>query len=103
MASLRELLGLIGAYEWRRKGVEIPALGGDRIHPHYGVFSPVRGEYVDLVAQAPLPAGDTAFDIGVGTGVLSAVLARRGLARVIATDQDARALACARETWNAWA
>ena len=74
-----------------------PALGGDRIHPHYGVFSPVRGEYVDLVAQAPLPAGDTAFDIGVGTGVLSAVLARRGLARVIATDQDARALACARE------
>ena len=82
--------GLIGAYEWRRKGVEIPALGGDRIHPHYGVFSPVRGEYVDLVAQAPLPAGDTAFDIGVGTGVLSAVLARRGLARVIATDQDAR-------------
>ena len=103
VASLRELLGLIGAYEWRRKGVEIPALGGDRIHPHYGVFSPVRGEYVDLVAQAPLPAGDTAFDIGVGTGVLSAVLARRGLARVIATDQDARALACARETWNAWA
>jgi methylase of polypeptide subunit release factors len=97
VASLRELLGLIGAYEWRRKGVEIPALGGDRIHPHYGVFSPVRGEYVDLVAQAPLPAGDTAFDIGVGTGVLSAVLARRGLARVIATDQDARALACARE------
>ena len=57
----------------------------------------MRGEYVDLVAQAPLPAGDTAFDIGVGTGVLSAVLARRGLARVIATDQDARALACARE------
>ena len=97
VASLRELLGLIGAYEWRRKGVEIPALGGDRIHPHYGVFSPVRGEYVDLVAQAPPPAGDTAFDIGVGTGVLSAVLARRGLARVIATDQDARALACARE------
>jgi hypothetical protein len=35
VASLRELLGLIGAHEWRKKGVEIPALG-DRIHPHYG-------------------------------------------------------------------
>jgi methylase of polypeptide subunit release factors len=96
---LRELLGLIGAHEWRAKGVEVPAAGG-RIHPHYGVFAPVRREYVDLVAHAPLPAATTkasvAFDIGTGTGVLAAVLARRGLARVIATDRDPRALACAR-------
>jgi len=97
IASMRELLGLIGAHEWRRTGVEIPALGA-RIHPHYGVFSPVRGEYVQMVADAPLPRNATlAFDIGVGTGVLSAVLAKRGVARVIATDQDQRALSCARE------
>ena len=100
VASLRELLGLVGAHEWRKKGVEIPALGappGNRIHPHYGVFSPVRGEYVDLVAQAPLPSKALAFDVGVGTGVLSVVLARRGVQRVVATDQDPRALTCARE------
>ncbi len=96
VASMRELLGMIGAYEWRRKGVEIPALE-DRIHPWYGVFSPVRGEYVDLVAAEPLPAKTLAFDIGTGTGVLAAVLARRGVKRVVATDQDPRALACARE------
>ena len=97
VASLRELLGLIGAHEWRKKGVEVPALG-QRIHPHYGVFAPVRGEYVGLVAAAPLPAGCTlAFDIGTGTGVLAAVLAQRGIARIVATDQDPRALACARE------
>jgi methylase of polypeptide subunit release factors len=100
VASLRELLGLIGAHEWRKKGVPIPALEG-RIHPHYGVFSPIRGEYVALVEQAPLPASlaahSLAFDIGTGTGVLAAVLARRGVARVVATDQDSRALACARE------
>lgn len=96
VASLRELLGFIGAHEWRRKGVEIPALGA-RIHPHYGVFSPVRGEYVDLVVQAPLPSKKRAFDIGVGTGVLSAVLARRGVEHIVATDQDPRALACARD------
>jgi SAM-dependent methyltransferase len=95
--SLRELLGVIGAHEWRRNGVEIPALG-ERIHPHYGVFSPVRGEYVELVNEAPLPKGARlAFDIGVGTGVLSAVLARRGIDRVVATDQDPRALSCARD------
>ena len=96
VASLRELLGLIGAHEWRKKGVEIPALG-DRIHPHYGVFSPVRGEYVGLVAEAPLPSLSLAFDIGTGTGVLAALLARRGVMRVVATDRDSRALACARE------
>jgi methylase of polypeptide subunit release factors len=101
VVSMRELLGLVGAHEWRKKGVEIPALGertsAGRIHPHYGVFSPVRGEYVDLVAEAPLPSTTLAFDIGTGTGVLSAVLARRGVARIVATDQDPRALACARE------
>lgn len=96
VASLRELLGLIGAHEWRKKGVEIPALG-DRIHPHYGVFSPVRGEYIDLVAEVPLPTQILAFDIGTGTGVLAALLAQRGVKHIIATDQDARALACARE------
>ncbi|MFF1296726.1 MULTISPECIES: methyltransferase [unclassified Streptomyces] len=99
VVSLRELLGVLGAHEWRRKGVEVPALGGARIHPHYGVFSPVRGEYVDLVATAPLPvpAPRTAFDLGTGTGVLAAVLARRGVGRVTATDISPRALVCARE------
>ena len=100
VASLRELLGLVGAHEWRVRGIDVPAAGG-RIHPHYGVFAPVRSEYVDLVAGAPLPAAlsssGVAFDIGTGTGVLAAVLARRGIGRVVATDQDPRALACARE------
>lgn len=96
VASLRELLGLIGARQWREKGVDIPALG-QRIHPHYGVYSPVRGEYLELVARAPLPDLPLAFDIGTGTGVIAALLAHRGVARVVATDQDARALDCARE------
>lgn len=96
LVSLRELLGLVGAHEWRKKGLVIPAIGG-RIHPHYGVFSPVRGEYVGLVAETPLPSRTRAFDIGTGTGVLAAVLARRGVSHIVATDQDPRALACARE------
>ncbi len=96
VVSLRELLGVIGAHEWRKKGVDVQALGA-RIHPHYGVFAPIRGEYVKLVAQATLPAQTLAFDIGTGTGVLAAVLAKRGVARIIATETDVRALACARE------
>lgn len=96
VVSLREVLGLIGAYEWRKKGVEIAALNA-KIHPYYGVFSPVRGEYLNLVQQAPLPTTEFAFDIGTGTGVLSAILAQRGVKHIIATDQDPRALACATE------
>lgn len=98
--SLRSLQGVIGAFEWRKNGVEVPAMGEAlRIYPHYAVFSPVRGEYVALVANAPLPEAfkthPVAFDIGVGTGVLSAVLARRGATQVVGTDMSERALACA--------
>ncbi|TFC18262.1 class I SAM-dependent methyltransferase [Cryobacterium sp. MDB1-18-2] len=109
VTSLRELLGVMGAHEWRVRGVVVPALGGS-IHAHYGVFSPVRGEYLDLVLAAPLPAtastgstsaatdaSRTAFDIGTGTGVIAAILAGRGFDRVIGTDTSPRALACARE------
>jgi SAM-dependent methyltransferase len=100
VASLRALLGVIGAHQWRTKGIEIAEAGG-RIYPHFGVFAPIRREYVDLVGTTPLPTAcatsSVAFDIGTGTGVLAAVLARRGIERVVATDLDPRALACARE------
>jgi methylase of polypeptide subunit release factors len=46
---------------------------------------------------AALAADSLAFDIGAGTGVLAAVLAKRGIAHIIATDQNPRALICARE------
>ncbi len=100
VTSLRELQGLIGAFEWRKNVLEITELGA-RIHPHYGVFAPIRSEYIRLVNDATLPnvvpTQSVAFDIGTGTGVLAAVLAKRGIQRIIATDQNPRALTCARE------
>ena len=101
--SLRELLGVISAHEWRKNGVVVLTRDDEeiRIHPHYGVFSPVRGEYIELLLKAPLPAAisqnSIAFDIGAGTGVLSVVLAARGVDKIIATDLDDRAIACAQE------
>lgn len=94
--ALTELLGVIGAHQWQAKGVHVPGLG-ESVHPGYGVFSPVRGEYVDLVVNAPLgdPLPQTAFDLGTGTGVLAVVLARRGIARVVATDINPRAVTSA--------
>lgn len=98
LLPLRDLLGMIGAHEWRRKGVPVPALGA-RVHPHHGVYAPVRGEYVDLVAaelRGRDVAGRRALDVGTGTGVLALLLARAG-ARVVATDVEPAAVACARE------
>ena len=81
------------------RGSETPA--SFRIHPHYGVFAPVRTDYAPLVAQAPLPkslaAESLAFDIGTGTGVLAVILAKRGIARVVATENNPRAILCAKE------
>ena len=101
--SLRELLGVISAHEWRKKGVPVLARDDEeiRIHPHYGVFSPIRGEYIELVLKAPLPSAlqknSIAFDIGTGTGVLSVVLAMREIKKILATDLHDRAIACAKE------
>ena len=102
--SLRDLLGFIGSLEWRKNGMALDAikdLGDGRIHPHYGVFAPVRSEYIGLLEKAPFPEllskQSVAFDIGTGTGVLAAVLAKRGIQKIIATDQDERAIECAAE------
>lgn len=94
--SLRETLGMIGANEWRKKGVYVAALKAN-IHANYGVFSPIRGEYLDLINAAQLSNPQIAWDIGTGTGVIAAVLVARGVQQVIATDTSGRALQCAAE------
>lgn len=95
LLPLNQLLGFIGAHEWHKKGIELSALG-DRIHVPFGVFSPLRGEYLDLLAAAPLEKHfQTAFDIGTGSGVIAALLAKRGIEKIIATDTNPRAIACA--------
>lgn len=97
VVSLREILGLIGAYEWHKNGVEVASLN-ETIKPSYGVFSPIRGEYLDLVDTAPIPVPcEMAFDIGTGTGVLAIILGNRGIKNIIATDIAANARICAEQ------
>lgn len=98
IVSLQELIGVASAHQWYVNGIDVPALGA-KIHPQYGTFLPTRHEYVDLVAQAPLGEIDLAFDIGTGTGVLSAVLAKRGVQRIVATDIHQRAVDCANDNF----
>ena len=96
LLPLNQLLGFIGAYEWHKTGVFIAQLNA-RIHVPFGVFSPLRGEYLSLLIQARLPENITlAYDIGTGSGVLAAILAQRGIPKIIATDNNCRAINCAR-------
>jgi hypothetical protein len=45
--TLGRLAASVTGPDWRArtKGIEIAAIGG-RIHPHYGVFAPIRREYI---------------------------------------------------------
>ena len=96
LLPLHALLGYIGAEQWHQRGVSIAALNGSNIHVPFGVFSPLRGEYLDLLSNTALPANcQTAWDIGTGSGVLAAILAKRGTNHIIATDTNPVAIATA--------
>ncbi|MCF7522196.1 class I SAM-dependent methyltransferase [Neisseria sp. ZJ106] len=99
LLPLNQLLGFIGAHEWHKKGIDLPQLNG-KIHVPFGVFSPLRGEYLDLIAQAPINGFQTAFDIGTGSGVIAALLAKRGISHITATDTNPRAIRCARANFQ---
>lgn len=96
VVPLKQLLGMLGAAEWRKKGLEVPGVKG-KLHPHYGVYLPTRNEYVQLVSGIRDVKGKTVFDLGTGTGVLSIILLQKDAASVVATDIDTRSIACATE------
>ncbi|MHB1845093.1 MAG: 50S ribosomal protein L11 methyltransferase, partial [Deltaproteobacteria bacterium] len=96
LLSLPLLLGALGAAEWTRKGLSVPGLPMS-LRPRYGVYSPTRNEYVELLRQAPAPKGRRLFDVGTGTGVLAFVLLERGAQSAVGTDVEPRAVACAND------
>ena len=106
VVSLRELLGVIGAHEWRTQGHR----RSRRRRPHPSALRRVRADPQRV--RRPRREGAAARGARArrashstsapGTGVLAAVLARRGVARVIATDlRSARARLRARRTSSA--
>ncbi len=86
--SLRELLGMIGAHEWRKKGVEIPR----SVTGFIRITACFRRCAVNMwiSSRTPLPSLNKAFDVGTGTGVLAALLAKRGVKKIVATDPRTR-------------
>ncbi|MDF1836905.1 MAG: 50S ribosomal protein L11 methyltransferase [Planctomycetota bacterium] len=87
VVALNTLMGALSAAEWTRKGIEVPGLKG-KLRPRFGVFSPTRRAYVDLLVH---------MDVGCGTGVLGFVLLQRGAVSALGTDLDPRSVECAIE------
>lgn len=95
VVALTTLMGAMSAAEWTAKGLEVPGLDG-RITPRFGVFSPTRHAYVQLLEHLDV-RGHAVLDVGCGTGVLGFVLLQRGARRAVGTDLDPRAVRCAKD------
>ncbi len=93
VVALNSLVGALSAAEWTRKGIEVPGLKG-KLRPRFGVFSPTRRAYVDLLEHLEVK-GKTVLDVGCGTGVLGFVLLQRGAVSAVGTDLDERSVDCA--------
>ena len=99
VVALNTLGGALSAAEWTEKGLEVPGLEGT-ITPRFGVFSPTRRAYVDLLENVDAARGSV-LDVGTGTGVLAFVLLQRGAAHAVGTDTEERAVRCANENARA--
>ena len=80
--------GLNSAWQWYKKGVFIPALN-KKIYPYYGTYFPTRFEHLELFEEyLNNYKGNKglAFDIGIGSGILSFQMINHGVDKVIGTD-----------------
>ena len=92
--------GLNSAWQWYKKGILIPVLG-EKIHPYFGTYFPTRFEHLELFEDWLKKYKGTkksAFDIGVGSGILSFQMLRHGFEKVIGTDTNPNAIIGLSET-----
>ncbi len=87
MMRLSDFLGLNGAYQWYKKGIQYPVINHP-VHPFYGVYFPTRFEHLSLfdrwlVEQKHI---ENAIDIGTGCGVLALIMSKYNIRHIKATD-----------------
>jgi len=92
--SYPDVQGLNSSWQWYQRGIEIPVLKL-KIHPFYGTYFPTRFDHLilfDKWLKTYTGYRGKAFDIGVGSGVLSFQLLKSGFQKVFATDTNKNAI-----------
>lgn len=89
-----DIQGLNSSWQWYEKGIRIPGLK-QTLHPFYGTYFPTRFEHIELfVTYLKKYRGqkESAFDIGIGSGILSKLLHQFDFKDVHASDINSNAL-----------
>jgi methylase of polypeptide subunit release factors len=85
-----QIQGLNSAWQWYEKGILIPILNR-KIYPFFGTYFPTRFEHLELFdswLKQYRGKKRSAFDIGVGSGILSFSLLNHGFKKVYGTDTN---------------
>ncbi len=89
-----QVQGLNSSWQWYKKGIFIPVLK-QKIHPWFGTYFPTRFEHLELLdswLRRYKGEKKSAFDIGIGSGVLSFQLIKNGFQKIYGTDTNANAI-----------
>lgn len=94
-----QVQGLNSAWQWYKNGIAIPVLER-KISPYYGTYFPTRFEHLKLFDKwlTSYKGGkQSAFDVGIGCGVLSFQMLKHGFYKVYGTDSNPNAIIGLRE------
>ncbi|WP_430406983.1 methyltransferase [Fluviicola sp.] len=89
-----DVQGFNSSWQWFEKGIRIPGLK-QTLHPFYGTYFPTRFEHIDLFVnylKKYRGPKESAFDVGIGSGLLSKLLHQFDFKEVHASDINPNAL-----------
>jgi len=89
-----QVQGLNSSWQWYINGIYIPLLNR-KIHPFFGTYFPTRFEHLELFdnwLKQYKGEKNSAFDIGIGSGVLTFQLLKHGFKKVYGTDSNPNAI-----------
>jgi len=94
LLSFPDIQGLNSAWQWYKKGVNIPVIN-QYIFPWYGTYFPTRFEHLELFDEYLSQyegKKNVAIDVGIGSGVLSFQMIHHGFQHVLGTDSNPNAI-----------
>ena len=92
--SYPEVQGMNSSWQWYEKGLKVKTLNLS-LHPYYGTYFPTRFDHIVLFDKwltTYKGSKKKAVDIGVGCGVLSFQLVRKGFKNIFASDTNKNAI-----------